>query len=363
MLLALDLIAKTYYSKSQASEPHLADAYAGAPWTREYFEEFERAAAVEWQPYVYWRRAPFHGKSIRIDNKGIRATLNAEQCQTGRWGRGIFVFGGSTVWGSGARDNYTIPSNLSRLLREKGLFGACVTNFGETGYVNTQEVIALMLELRQGNIPDVAIFYDGINDVFSAFQSGVAGIPQNESNRRAEFNLSNAPTRMLGEIGRGSSLYRLVKGVGRRLHGEPRAGVVADPDRVNRLAEEVAEAYWGNIALVQHLARRYGFKPLFYWQPLVFDKNPLSHFEERQAKIGEALLPSGFHRLARSRVLNHKDRQGHAFHDLSGIFKDTQEPMFIDFAHLGEVGNERVAQRMGADVLEIFKRAAPVRRQ
>jgi lysophospholipase L1-like esterase len=363
MVLAINLIAGIYYSKTHAAKSHMADTYTGAPWAEEYFEEFTRAGVMEWKSYVYFRRAPFQGNSIHIDKNGLRATWNEERCRDGHRDRRIFVFGGSTVWGSGARDNYTIPSHLSRLLSERGVRGICVTNFGETGYVNTQGLIALMLELRKGNIPNVAIFYDGVNEVFSGFQNGVAGIPQNEANRRTEFNLSNTPMRMLGAITRESSVFRLVKGVTRRLHGQPKTGIAADLPAADRLAEEIADVYWGNVALVQSLARGYGFTPLFYWQPLVFDKHPLSQFEESQAKVGEALLPSSFHRLVRSKVISHNGRQGHAFRDLSGMFENIREPIFYDFAHLGEVGNERVAQHMGADVIEIFKKSIPVHRQ
>jgi hypothetical protein len=50
-----------------------------------------------------------------------------------------------------------------------------------------------------------------------------------------------------------------------------------------------------------------------------------------------------------------------AFHDLSGIFQSTEQPMFIDFTHVGEVGNERIARRIGADVMDILKRTTPSR--
>ena len=60
---------------------------------------------------------------------------------------------------------------------------------GESGYVNTQSLLALELELRGGNVPDEVIFYDGVNDVFSTFQNNEAGLPQNEQNRATEFNL------------------------------------------------------------------------------------------------------------------------------------------------------------------------------
>lgn len=94
------------------------------------------------------------------------------------------------MWGSGARDSFTIPSLLSQILSEHGI-SIHVVNYGESGFVSTQEVIALMLQLKKGNIPDVVMFYDGVNDTFSAFQHGIAGIPQNEFNRFREFNLLN----------------------------------------------------------------------------------------------------------------------------------------------------------------------------
>ena len=49
----------------------------------------------------------------------------------------------------------------------------CVRNYGETGWVSTQELIKLMLELkRTGRKPDLVIFYDGANDVYLPYQYG-----------------------------------------------------------------------------------------------------------------------------------------------------------------------------------------------
>ena len=50
------------------------------------------------------------------------------------------MFGGSTMWGTGARDACTIPSLLARALQGRGM-SLEIINFGETGYVRTQEVI------------------------------------------------------------------------------------------------------------------------------------------------------------------------------------------------------------------------------
>jgi len=63
----------------------------------------------------------------------------------------LFAFGGSTMWGWGARDDYTIVSYLSKLLDEKG-YPAEVTNYGQLNYVSTQEVIALLRCIQRGNV-------------------------------------------------------------------------------------------------------------------------------------------------------------------------------------------------------------------
>src|SRR5262249_2285111 len=161
-----------------------------ADWVNSYFREFAQANRVEWQSYVYWRRQPFAGRYITIDAGGIRRTWNPP-ADTNRKTRHIFFFGGSTMWGTAARDDYTIASILSRLLAAQTSPGdrVEVTNFAEGGYVSKQELIMLLGELQRGNVPDLAIFFDGVNDVFAAFQSGKPGIPQNESHRVREFNI------------------------------------------------------------------------------------------------------------------------------------------------------------------------------
>jgi hypothetical protein len=171
----------------------LSDAMKGEPWANEYFEELDQSWYVEWHPYAYWRRKPFKGRHINIGENGLRYTENGPTAHTGTDVIEIFMFGGSTLWGHGARDGFTIASNLSRFLRERAGLRVNVTNFGEGGYVSTQEVVALLLELRNRNVPDMVIFYDGINEVFAALQTGQAGIPQNEFNREIEFNILNEP--------------------------------------------------------------------------------------------------------------------------------------------------------------------------
>ena len=197
LLIVLEVVARAWYWVQDPSvNPRAkADAYPEQlEWVTPYFESLDESAAMRWAPYVYWRRQAYESPYINIDGRGIRRTWQSGPETIPK--RRIFVFGGSAVWGSGARDEFTIPSTLAKTLGQAGV-DAEVTNFGESGYVSTQELLTLLLELREGNVPDVAIFYNGPNDVFAAHQQGVAGLPQNEFNRRAEFNLTH-PSRFAG---------------------------------------------------------------------------------------------------------------------------------------------------------------------
>ena len=94
------------------------------------------------------------------------------------------------MWGEGARDGYTIASWLQRFL-DQTPYHTQITNFGQEGYVSTQEMIVLFEQLQKGNIPDIVIFYDGFNDAGSAMCNGVAGSSYDERNRRTEFRVFN----------------------------------------------------------------------------------------------------------------------------------------------------------------------------
>ena len=264
-----------------------ADAHGNAPWVNSYYQEFLTSRDdVRWMPYVYWRRTPRQGPYINIDDRGIRATTPGSPT-----GLKIYMFGGSTMWGTGARDDYTIPSMLSKELQRKGV-AASITNFGESGWVSFQSHVALQLELREGRRPDLVIFYDGVNDTFAGFQQGVAGRPHNESNRVAEFNFLRKPLQQrlamaAADIARRLSARRFVRlltspanEVNLTIELEKAApGARSDPAAKERLARQVIDAYASTVELVQALGDRYQFKSLFYWQPTVSHKPEVTPFE------------------------------------------------------------------------------------
>jgi hypothetical protein len=337
----------------------LADSYRGAPWAKKLFEEFARSEMTGWSPYVHFRRRPFEGQYINVDENGVRLTVNNASSESAP--KRLFMFGGSTVWGTGARDDFTIPSLLVAELSRRGI-EAQITNFGESGYVTTQEVILLLLQLRNGNVPDAVIFYDGVNDLYAAYQSGLAGVPQNETNRVAEFNLSQpgewrrAARFAATGFARSSAAAKVTRSLLADLGVSQVVTVAETPalrtgSEAGRLAEQVLYRYRGNIGIVNGLAEQFGFKAWFFWQPTIFQKRLLTSYEQnesgKQADLRELIVASAD--LLRSDQW--RGAEVGRFKDLSQVFYDEAAPVFIDWCHVGERGNELVAEAIAEQVL------------
>ncbi len=332
-------------------------ANPGQPWVREYHRELRSALQYKWHSYVYWRSLPYHSDYLNIDPEGIRRTWNASPSPSPRQPR-IFMFGGSTLWGYGARDEFTIPSLVSKKLASQLTPAPWVVNFGEAGYVNTQGLITLMLELRRGNVPDVAVFYDGVNDAWAAFQSGVAGVPQNELNRIIEFNSRdrlNPRGGLLEKLG----TYRFIRGV----LGSFRSSAGASPSRrflAPRLASDVVDVYLENVRMANALAREYGFRTVFLWQPTIYSKKVLSPDEQRE-RLGAARRRGGPAFAEEYRAFNaaFKERMKtggpQGVFDLSDTFENDPRTIFIDRFHISEVGNEKVAEAITPILREIAR--------
>src|SRR5260370_19103000 len=92
------------------------------------------------------------------------------------------------MMGMGARDDQTSPAVLARRLTERG-HRVSITNYGQLGHNSTQEVITLQQLLKSGERLDIALFYDGINEMACAEQTGRADGLFNEARRRAQVNL------------------------------------------------------------------------------------------------------------------------------------------------------------------------------
>ncbi len=341
-----------------------ADTYQNAAWVKQYWDEFKASDLGRWEPYVYWRRKVFKGEYITIGEDGLRATPPLPTVMDEKKPVRIFVFGGSTVWGTGVRDGFTIPAILSKELHDRGI-PANVVNFGESGYVSTQDILTLLIQIQKNNIPDIAIFYGGLNDVYSAYQHGSAGLPQNEDNRRKEFNLTKPEKsyeikRLAAEgIMNGLSTVRLVKTVLKKINGRNPAGSPAQQLSVQEsLTQEVIDVYTRNVKIVDAVADAHRFRYFFYWQPTIFEKHALTEYEQLAHERGR--VPKDFYDQVYGMMDNenrHLEKE-YAFRNLGAVFAETQEPVYIDWSHLGDKGNAVIVGEILKDVLPLIGRAS-----
>jgi hypothetical protein len=318
-------------------------------------EENQEAGATEWHSYVYWKARPHQGNFFNIDDEGMRRTLNPASGDDKK----IFLFGGSTIWGSGVSDQDTVPSRLAEDLAARGWKNFQIKNFAQPGYVSTQSVIALLLALRNGDRPDVVVFYDGFNDFFSSFQNGEAGIPQNEDNRRIEFNSARsfisvgvpAPPSFLVYLRNHSVFLSTVLAPSSSL--APSLNPRFPGKGSEKLARETLKIYWENLKLLKQISEENHFGLFTFWQPTVYSRTPSpkgelaikaslkrqfsesleTFFEEGYREVGQAI----------SKPLH--------FFDLQKVLDDQSGNLFTDFCHLTGEGNRIVARAMG-EILE-----------
>jgi len=353
LLILIEVFFKFYFTFKLNEDARIqADCYKNVEWAKDYYKEFNKCNVEEWRPYIYWRRKPFNGEFINVDVNQRRKTV----FEKSDWIKQeplikIFMFGGSTLWGSGVRDEFTIPSLVGKNLSEAG-FNVEVVNFGESGYLNTQEVIELFLQLQKENIPTLVIFYDGVNDIFSAYQQGIAGIPQNEFNREREFNslLSKKKSlRVFIESLKTLATFQFISELSKPIESQ----INYSDSEIENLSQEVIDIYNHNIKIVFSLAEEYEFNSLFYWQPSIFNKKQLSEYEEKEH--GNVSHLTDIINKANNKI-KHKELHHGSLHffDIHDMFLNENTPVFIDFCHISEYGNSIIAERMANDIKSVL---------
>ncbi|MCA9511547.1 MAG: SGNH/GDSL hydrolase family protein [Myxococcales bacterium] len=334
-------LVRTSFDRARFDERVLFDSDPPPVWFASYRNELSRAWKTRWEPYVYWVTRPFEGELIRIDERGIRRTWSPPPKSASQPPLRVFFFGGSTAWGRGARDDYTIPSLVAKELARRGGPPVRVVNFGQSGWVSTQERIALALELRRGDIPDVAVFYDGVNDVFAAYQSGVAGIPQNEIKRQIDFERFELG--LLARVADRSSIVRILRRIGRRDPLSPPSTRTAAERTA--LARAVVDDYAGNIRIVEALVNRFDFDALHFWQPVVWSKARPTRVESEIRSAFSPLEP--LYQAVYDEVTGRPDLDRlAAFHDVRDALDDEVGTSFFDYCHVGEEANAAIAARI-----------------
>jgi len=318
--------------------------------------EDENPTGQEWRPYVYWRTQAHSGRYMNVDADGLRRTWNPAPGDADAMR--VFMFGASTLLGFKVRDDYTVPSFVAKVLARECEVPVVVSNFGQLGYVSTQDLIALLLELQRGNVPEVAVFYNGTLDVDSSYDTQVAGLPRWEYLRRDAFQ--NFKQAVLVRLGHRSSLVEL--GL-RYVPGWNWAvmGILKPPsldEAFRQLAEETLRIYASNVKLAGALGKSLGFDVMAFWQPVVWSKKSPTPYERSVIAAAERKNPlrGALFREVYAQVAEHPELQANEhFHDIRNALDGAQDPPLLDATHTTEAGNARIAERIAAPLCAVVE--------
>jgi lysophospholipase L1-like esterase len=343
--------ALRYGRESKPDTRALADAYENADWVRPYYAVIWDLR-VNWAPHVGGVMRSFSAPGLNIDAGGLRRTWNAEKnSPVSR----IHAYGGSTMMGFGVRDDWTVPSLLSKKLNAAG-HRVEVVNFGQPTYTATQAFIAFTEQLATGNKGEVTIFLDGLNEAITAEQNGRAGTVFNAAIRADEFNLMQPWRRTellrhaLDTIApRTMRRVRTLEELLRSVKDNDTEAFNITLEAIEPLSKNVASHYINTLRMIRTIAEDNAIETLFFWQPSLFSKKTLSDYEQRYQNDGApvpALRGDLFRGIYEAVRFNPEFLSLPGAVDVSTLFDDNPDPQFIDPFHLAEKGNNVLAESM-----------------
>lgn len=126
-----------------------------------------------------------------------------------------------------------------------------------------------------------------------------------------------------------------------------------------KLQQNVVQMYLLNKAFADAMAVRFKFHSLTYWQPCLLDKNRLTAYEQVQERSDFFSGERRFDRAICRRVAAIGTQSG--IHDLTALFRDREQPYFIDEVHVSGDGNRVIAEAMLSDVTAALEQTIPGR--
>jgi len=352
--------ARTLSLLPNVTEP----AQRSEPWVKELGLELGHVYyGQRFDPYLGWVMPEFNGRYVHVA-AGLRRSYEAPASQSPRAVR-VFFFGGSALFGVFQRDAETIPSDISRLAAAAGI-PVKVYNFGAIGYVNWQELLRFQQLISSGQAPDLAVFYDGANELLTQFRLGPHTSPSHpEAQALAKLLPFAGVTQPADETSTASPLsalsraYANVSAVSwllRRLRGVATTPSLTLPPFAGSQSQNAASAgrdaaliYNRGVQVAGRLAAGYHIKSAFFWQPIFYSKRRIPGELPPEALLGtDPAAWTGAYRIARA------DLRPPAV-DVAGALNAVTTPVMFDFIHTNELGAEAVSQELFAHLVPTLR--------
>jgi len=302
----------------------------------------------------------FHGKYFNIDQdtrtsatyrRTINTSAQSEDTIT------ILLLGGSALYGSEVPDEYTIASQLSKILNQKHEQRYYIINAGVTSVNTSQELERLQYELQHGLRPHIVLSYNGVNDVYQGiYTNNPDGVIFSAAQKKAAEHPTNNHIfpRIKNVIP--LNIYSALQARAVRENSRIAPKHMEDAAAIASVGKRTRDKYVQNVLAMQRLSREFHFIFFSMLQPTVFavgaktnnqddvDIGFAQELARKQTPKLEVAFEVGYPLL--KEAIKALRKQGIHAYDLSEILNSKREPIYFDFCHINSHGNEIIATAM-----------------
>lgn len=301
-----------------------------------------------YETYTQFREPAYQSKYVNVTPEGFRLSKNQGAWPPAQDYYKVFIFGGSTTFGYGVSDQETVPSYLQEFLEARSQLPLRVYNFGRCGYFSLQERILLEKLLVQGQVPNLVVFIDGLNDFIL-----VRGEPSYTRELTGFMIERDVP--LAKRIARELPLTRpfvsaaFYSGTTEDRSSKDKASPSQSGE--DELLRGVVKRYRVNKEIVESICRGFNISPVFVWQP-----TPLYGYDQKYnifAQFGydefSPHVAQGYRLMAK---VVKSESMGDNFVWLADMQESLKEPLYVDAFHYSAKMCKRIAERIGTAMIE-----------
>lgn len=332
IILSINIVAAVYLDILRQNKPDGHDdprislgVFHDKKEAVQIFDDFYRFEFA-YSPFLGWVAKPFHSKTINIAENHLRITPNAQENPK----KVIHLFGGSTMWGTGVKDDETIPGFLQKLSPTNKFI-----NHGLSGYVSRQSLESLINIINDKERIDGVIFYEGVNDVVVLCRSDVSLNGHGQENISRQSIESYQNKKWLKTIFAEPVIEVFRKKIWN--HSETVIGSRCknDPDYAEKVANTLLNNWINANAVLS--ARKIPFMAIL--QPV----SVYNHPNIQELKVEEFRQDyQTVYPLIQAKIKKHNFPW---IADMTNIF-DIEVPVYMDWAHVTKDGNKIAAEKM-----------------
>lgn len=330
VLLAIGLLGVRYAILHLSPAPQRPIAMRDAKW----WDAYDAEVKLLWDPDITWnlrrwtRVHDFDGRLITVEG-GYRVTEQAFDPDVEPLR--VWIYGGSTTFGIGQRNERTIASNLSRIAWEHGI-PLEVHNRGVNGDTHFDELVRLSWEVTDTTPPDMVVFYDGVNDLGATIQRNSKGFGDlNEP----ESLFDDLIARSFDHPSPARRLQRWWDGLPPLPHRDAPLPSIDDPvELARRTVRNYDRAHRATRSILDDM----GIPVLFLWQPSRWTRNPQMGNPEH--------MSMELYDWNRANIFSSVDALPADVVDLTDAFDHLDEAVYTDDVHTNELGARVIAERI-----------------